>query len=111
MAHSDFANTSLPVHDEKTGTVGFVNNKDFALVLQGFFTPEDNKILRLMRVPHVDPSIKEQALWSAYGLFNELDVLVSGDKSNEMTVKFVKLLDRFISENGGWGYFNKDENK
>lgn len=109
MAHSDFANTSLPVHDEKTGTAGFVNNKDFALVLQGFFTPEDNKILE--EKGFVDPSIKEQALWSAYGLFNELDVLVSGDKSNEMTVKFVKLLNRFISENGGWDYFEEDENK
>lgn len=109
MAHSDFANTSLPVHDEKTGTAGFVNNKDFALVLQGFFTPEDNKILE--EKGFVDPSIKEQALWSAYGLFNELDVLVSGDKSNEMTVKFVKLLDRFISENGDWDYFEEDENK
>lgn len=109
MAHSDFANTSLPVHDEKTGTAGFVNNKDFALVLQGFFTPEDNKILE--EKGFVDPSIKEQALWSAYGLFNELDVLVSGNKSNEMTVKFVKLLDRFISENGGWDYFEEDENK
>ena len=109
MAYSDFANTSLPVHDEKTGTAGFVNNKDFALVLQGFFTPEDNKILE--EKGFVDPSIKEQALWSAYGLFNELDVLVSGNKSNEMTVKFVKLLDRFISENGGWDYFEEDENK
>lgn len=109
MSHSDIANTSLPVHDAKTGTAGFVNNKDFALVLQGFFTPNDDKILE--EKGFAEPSIKEQALWSAYGLFNELDVLVCGDKSNEMTVKFVKLLDRFISENGGWDYFDKEENK
>lgn len=109
MSHSDIANTSLPVHDVKTGTAGFVNNKDFALVLQGFFTPEDAEILE--EKGFAEPSIKEQALWSAYGLFNELDVLVSGDKSNEMTVKFVKLLDRFISENGGWDYFDKEGNK
>jgi hypothetical protein len=107
MAHSDIANTSLPVHDEKTGTAGFVNNKDFALVLQGFFTPKDDKILE--EKGFAEPSIKEQALWSAYGLFNELDVLVNGE--DEMTVKFVKLLDRFISENGGWDYFDKEENK
>lgn len=109
MSHSDIANISLPVHDEKTGTAGFVGNKDFALVLQGFFTPKDDKILEEKGFP--EPSIKEQALWSAYGLFNELDCLVSGDKSNEMTVKFVRLLDRFIAENGGWEYFEKDENK
>lgn len=109
MSHSDIANTSLPVHDAKTGTAGFVNNEDFALVLQGFFTPEDAEILE--EKGFAEPSIKEQALWSAYGLFNELDVLVSGDKSNEMTVKFVKLLDRFISKNGGWDYFDKEENK
>lgn len=109
MSHSDIANTSLPVHDAKTGTAGFVNNKDFALVLQGFFTPEDAEILE--EKGFAEPSIKERALWSAYGLFNELDVLVSGDKSNEMTVKFVKLLDRFISKNGGWDYFDKEGNK
>lgn len=109
MAHSDIANISLPVHDEKTGTAGFVGNKDFALVLQGFFTPKDDKILEEKGFP--EPSIKEQALWSAYGLFNELDCLVSGDKSNVMTVKLVRLLDSFIATNGGWEYFEKDENK
>ncbi|MBR2759290.1 MAG: hypothetical protein IKD52_14720 [Exiguobacterium sp.] len=107
MSQFDIANISLSVHDEKTGTAGFVGNKDFALVLQGFFTPKDDKILE--EKGFAEPSIKEQALWSAYGLFNELDVLVNGE--DEMTVKFVKLLDRFISENGGWDYFEKDENK
>lgn len=109
MSQFEIANINLPVHDAKTETAGFVNNLDFALVLQGFFTPNDGKILE--EKGFAEPSIKEQALWSAYGLFNELDVLVSGDKSNEMTVKFVKLLDRFISENGGWDYFEKKENK
>lgn len=109
MSQFDIANISLPVRDEKIGTSGSVDNMDFARVLEGFFTNKDADILEEKGFP--EPSIKEQALWSAYGLFNELDVLVCGDKSNEMTVKFVKLLDRFISENGGWEYFEKDENK
>lgn len=108
MSQFDIANISLPVRDEKTGTSGFVLNKDFALVLQGFFTPEDANILE--EKGFTAPCLKEQALWSAYGLFNELDVLVSGNNTNEMTRKFVKLLDHFIEANGGWDYFEKEEN-
>jgi hypothetical protein len=109
MSQFDIANVSLSVRDEKTGTSGSVDNADFARVLDGFFTPKDANILEEKGFP--TPCLKERALWSAYGLFNELDCLVSGDKSNVMTVKLVRLLDSFIATNGGWEYFEKDENK
>lgn len=107
MSQFDIANISLPVRDEKTGTSGFVSNKDFALVLQGFFTPEDANILE--EKGFTAPCLKEQALWAAYGLFNELDPRIT-KRECEMTSKFVKLLDNFITTNGGWDYFEKEEN-
>ena len=98
MAHSDIANISLPVHDAKTGTAGFVSNKDFALVLQGFFTPKDDMILE--EKGFAEPSIKEQALWSAYGLFNELDVLVSDPLSMDFPGKNTGVGGLFLLQGG-----------
>ena len=107
MSQFDISNISFPVRDEKIGTSGFVDNTDFARVLQGFFTPEDANILEQKGFP--TPCLKERALWSAYGLFNELDPRIT-KRECEMTAKFVKLLDSFITANGGWNYFEKEEN-
>jgi len=95
----EIENLSLAVKNDKGEITGFADNKSLALVLQAFITPSDEKILAQRGFP--EPTLKERALWAAYGLFNSLDPVVDDENGNAL----VRLLDFFIAKNGGWNYF------
>lgn len=95
----DIENLSLAVKNDKGEINGFADNKSLALVLQAFITPRDEQILDQKGFP--EPTLKERALWAAYGLFNSLDPVVDDENAHA----FVRLLDAFIAKNGGWNYF------
>ena len=81
-----------------------VSEDSLTAVLAGMFQPGDGEILAEKGFPN--PTNKEKALWIAYGLFNEIDLV--DDKFATTLYEFQRVVDEFIGNNGGWDYFPID---